>query len=89
MTERIPQLITERLLLSGLVEDDADSYEQHFADYEVVRWLTRTVPWPFPAGGVRSWICDQVLPVQGKERWVWGIFLPETLWRMSSCTGSP
>jgi [ribosomal protein S5]-alanine N-acetyltransferase len=70
MEECIPQFRTERLLLRELNEADAKSYEKHFADYEVVRWLTRAVPWPYPAGGVRGWIREQVLPVQGRDRGV-------------------
>lgn len=73
----IPQLFTDRLVLRGVREDDADSYERHFIDYEVVRHLSAVVPWPYPEGGVRAFIRDQVLPAQGRDRWVWGLHLKE------------
>lgn len=39
----IPTLVTARLILRGLSEDDAGAYERHFVDYEVVRHLPATV----------------------------------------------
>jgi RimJ/RimL family protein N-acetyltransferase len=77
MAELIPRLETASLILRGISEEHAESYERNFADYEVVRWLIRAVPWPYPAGGVLEWMRAEVLPVQGRERWVWGIFRRE------------
>jgi RimJ/RimL family protein N-acetyltransferase len=59
------------------VEADAEAWEQGFVDYEVIRHLSSAVPWPYPAGGVRDFLLEQVLPRQGKDRWVWGLFLRE------------
>lgn len=70
----IPQFITKRLLLRGICLADADSYEQSFVDYEVVRYLSHKVPWPYPKGAVRDFIETVILPKQGKSRWMWGIF---------------
>lgn len=75
MAELIPRLRTPRLLLRGVTEEDAESYERNYADYEIVRWLARAVPWPYPKGGVLQWLRAEVLPQQGRERWLWGIFL--------------
>ena len=69
----IPDLSTDRLLLRGVTEADVEAYERHFIDYEVVRHLAAAVPWPYPAGGVRAFIRDQVIPTQGRDRWVWGL----------------
>ncbi|GLQ86461.1 GNAT family N-acetyltransferase [Dyella flagellata] len=69
----IPMLATERLNLLGVTEADAEAYEHHFVDYEVIRHLSAEVPWPFPAGGVQAFIRDQIVPVQGQDRWVWGL----------------
>ena len=71
----IPTLFTERLALRGVTEADAAAYERHFVDYEVIRHLSAAVPWPYPEGGVRAFIRDQVLPAQGRDRWVWGLHL--------------
>jgi len=73
----IPTLITERLILRGVTEADIPAYQRHFVDYEVIRHLAAVVPWPYPADGVRTFIRDQVLPAQGRERWVWGLHRQE------------
>ncbi|WP_158628929.1 GNAT family N-acetyltransferase [Dyella choica] len=69
----VPTLVTERLILRGITEADAEPYERHFVDYEVIRHLSAEVPWPFPAGGVGAFIRDRIVPVQGQDRWVWGL----------------
>lgn len=71
----IPVFTTARLCLRGVVLADAESYERNFVDYEVIRFLSSVVPWPYPAGGVRRHLQTDVLPQQGLERWVWAITL--------------
>ena len=70
----IPEFHTKRLLLKGISIDDADSYEKNFVDYDVIRFLSRQVPWPYPSGGVRTYLEHVILPFQGLSRWTWGIF---------------
>ena len=72
---KIPQFTTERLLLKGVSEADIPAYQRHFVDYEVIRNLAASVPWPYPDDGVRDFVCSDILPAQGKDRWVWGLFL--------------
>jgi RimJ/RimL family protein N-acetyltransferase len=69
----IPVFETERLLLRGVNEADVPAYERNFVDWEVIGQLGAAVPWPYPAAGVRDFI-RSVLPRQGKDIWVWGIF---------------
>ena len=68
-------MTTERLILRGITIEDAAAYEKYFVDYEVIRHLASTVPWPYPDDGIVDFINKIILPNQGKERWVWGIFL--------------
>lgn len=78
----IPEYRTERLILSGVSLGDAPSYTKHFVDYEVIRKLSRTAPWPYPENGVEEYLKHVILPDQGVTRWTWGIFLqsePENL----------
>ena len=72
-----PKLLTNRLILKAVTEKDATSYEKYFVDYEVIRHLAEGVPWPYPKGGVLTHLNENVLPKQGKNKWVWGIFLKE------------
>ena len=69
----VPTLLTERLALRAVTEADADSYERHFVDYEVIRHLSARVPWPYPDRGVADFIRGEILPAQGRDRWIWGL----------------
>jgi hypothetical protein len=46
MSERtaIPEFITNRLYLRGVMLGDVESYQKHFADYEVIRNLSSHIP---------------------------------------------
>lgn len=68
-----PVITTERLHLRPLSEEDIPAYERYFIDYEVIRNLTSTVPWPYPADGIKKYFHDFVFPNQGKDRWIWAI----------------
>ena len=70
-------MTTKRLILRAVTEADIPAYEKHFVDYEVIRYLASAVPWPYPADGVESFVKTVILPNQGKDKWVWGIFLKD------------
>lgn len=71
----IAELETSRLILRGILSEDASAYQKYFADYEVIRHLSTAVPWPYPENGAAEFVKDFILPIQGKDRWIWGIFL--------------
>lgn len=71
----LPTFETERLILRGIELRDAPSYQQNFADYEVIRHLSRVVPWPYPPNGAEEFVRDFILRVQEQDRWIWGIFM--------------
>jgi len=75
--KNIPAFETKRLFLRGVTEADAPSWQRNFDDYEVIRNLAAHVPWPYPKDGVLTFLRTQVLPKQGIDKWVWGIFLKE------------
>jgi RimJ/RimL family protein N-acetyltransferase len=77
MTFKLPQFYTERLILRAVTIEDAYSYEKNFVDYEVIRHLSATVPWPYPKNGIIDFINNYILPNQGKQHWIWGIFLKQ------------
>lgn len=72
MTTPVPTLATPRLTLVPLGLTDGADYERHFIDYEVIRHLSREVPWPYPVGGAMTFI-QGILPNQGLDRWTWGL----------------
>jgi RimJ/RimL family protein N-acetyltransferase len=65
---------TERLILRPITKQDFPSYQKNFADYEVIRFLAASVPWPYPENGAEFFIKQMILPHQGIDRWCWGIF---------------
>lgn len=76
--DKLPSFETSRLILREVKATDAASYEKHFVDYEVISQLSDAVPWPYPKGGVLGFLNTTVVPLQGKDRWVWGIFLKDS-----------
>jgi [ribosomal protein S5]-alanine N-acetyltransferase len=73
----LPIFKTARLILKPVELSDVPSYEKHFVDYEVISELAAHVPWPYPTNGVRDFLESMILPRQGKDSWMWGIFLKE------------
>ena len=57
-----PQLETPRLWLRPLELADAEQAQPLFPQWEVVRYLTNQVPWPFPSDGVHKFYRDVALP---------------------------
>lgn len=76
---------TKRLILNPLSPGDIPSYETHFVDYEVIRYLSAVVPWPYPRNGVREFFQKVLLPRQGISRWSWGLFLKESPTEVIDC----
>lgn len=74
---KIPTFQTKRLILRELQESDAPAYSKYFIDYQVIRHLAAYVPWPYPPDGVIQYLKSDVLPYQGKDKWVWAIALLE------------
>lgn len=85
MNENVPTFHTERLILKPVELSDTPSYEKHFVDYEVISHLSALVPWPYPKGGVSTYLANLILPQQGKTRWTWGIFLRESPSELIGC----
>lgn len=72
-----PLFLTQRLILRELTEADAESYEKNFATYDIVSELNKSVPWPFPKGGVLEYLNAEIFPKQGRVAWTWGIVLKD------------
>jgi ribosomal-protein-alanine N-acetyltransferase len=73
----LPQFETKRLLLREVGLADAPSYEKNFVDYEVVRHMSAAIPWPYPKDGIAPFLEQHVVPKQGRDKWMWGLFLKE------------
>lgn len=70
----VPDLKTDRLLLRRLKRDDASYLQPLFADWEVIRHMSKEIPWPYPEDGV-AWFIDNVCEpaMENSERMFWAI----------------
>jgi RimJ/RimL family protein N-acetyltransferase len=72
----IAQLETARLILRPLELGDADQTQRIFPHWEVVRFLAKRVPWPYPADGALTYYRDIALPAMARgEEWHWTLRL--------------
>ncbi|MCW0330513.1 hypothetical protein NB704_001902 [Pantoea ananatis] len=53
-----PEILTERLILKPLTLQDADAIQVVFPQWEIVRYLIDSVPWPYPDGAARDFVAN-------------------------------
>ena len=71
-----PILETRRLILRPLELADAEQAQKIFPHWEVVRYLGKVVPWPYPPDGAYTFYRDIALPaVDRGEAWHWTLRL--------------
>jgi RimJ/RimL family protein N-acetyltransferase len=71
-----PPLQTRRLLLRPLRLDDAEQTQLLFPQWEIVRYLAKVVPWPYPSDGALTFFRDVALPaMERNEIWAWTLRL--------------
>ncbi|HZS28245.1 MAG TPA: GNAT family N-acetyltransferase [Candidatus Angelobacter sp.] len=67
-----PILETRRLILRPLELADAGQAQVLFPQWEIVRYLTNVIPWPYPPDGAYTFYRDVALPaVERGEEWYW------------------
>lgn len=71
-----PTLTTARLLLRPLAFADAAQMQILFPHWEIVRFLTKSVPWPYPPDGAHVFYRDVALPaIERGDEWHWSLRL--------------
>lgn len=79
----VPTLETPRLLLRPLELADAEQTQVLFPHWEIVRYLDKIVPWPYPPDGAYTWYRDVALPAMDRgEEWHWTLRLRSSPARM-------
>jgi [ribosomal protein S5]-alanine N-acetyltransferase len=72
----VPHLETARLLLPPLELADAEQTQLLFPHWEIVRYLAKTVPWPYPADGAYCYYREKALPAMERgDEWHWTLRL--------------
>jgi RimJ/RimL family protein N-acetyltransferase len=66
-----PELETERLFLKPLALADAEQIQKLFPRWEIVRYLNRAIPWPYPADGARTFIERVLKEMERGESYFW------------------
>ena len=70
------ELQTNRLLLRPLELADAEQTQRLFPQWEIVKFLTSKVQWPYPAGRAFNYYRDAALPnIARGEEWQWTLRL--------------
>src|SRR5438128_6470314 len=79
----VPTLETLRLILRPLELADAPQVQALFPHWEIVKYLHKKVPWPYPQDGAVTFIRDVSIPAVARgESWDWSLRLksePEQL----------
>jgi ribosomal-protein-alanine N-acetyltransferase len=71
-----PTLHTSRLVLRPLELADASQTQVLFPQWEIVRYLRKIVPWPYPPDGAYTYYRDVALPaVERGDEWAWTLRL--------------
>jgi RimJ/RimL family protein N-acetyltransferase len=74
MSNMIPVLETKRLYLKPLEFADAESIQLTFPQWEIVKYLTAKIPWPYPEGEAKRFLQEIALPAMARgEEWQWSI----------------
>lgn len=68
-----PILKTPRLTLRPLQGTDAARIQALFPHYEVLKYMTAAIPWPYPADGAKQFVDGALASMTRKERCVWAI----------------
>ena len=72
----IPTLESSRLILRPLELADAEQIQPLFSDWEILRYLTASIPWPYPDDGALTWVRMTALPTMARgDSWHWTIRL--------------
>jgi [ribosomal protein S5]-alanine N-acetyltransferase len=71
-----PILETARLILRPLELADAEQTQVLFPHWEIVRYLRKVVPWPYPPNGAHTFYRDVALPAVARgDEWAWTLRL--------------
>jgi len=59
---KVPTLKTERLIIRPLELKDADWIQNKFNDWDIIKYMNKNVPWPYPENGAQDFLETVVLP---------------------------
>jgi ribosomal-protein-alanine N-acetyltransferase len=69
----IPVLETDRLRLEPLSLADGPAVQRRFPRWEIVRFMSAQIPWPYPPNGARDFIAGAVARNSAGEKNIWSL----------------
>lgn len=73
----ITPLETPRLILRPLQESDAQRIQSLISSWNVVRYLSNAIPWPYPENGAAEFLPSALLRISNCEAYFWAILRKE------------
>jgi RimJ/RimL family protein N-acetyltransferase len=70
-----PVLHSERLTLRPVGPADTPTIQRRFNQWEVVKYLAATVPWPYPDDGAATNMVETLQEIEAGEKAIWAITL--------------
>ena len=70
-----PVLETPRLILRPIRAEDAPTIQRRFPQWEIVRFLSAHVPWPYPPDGAAQNMVGCLAELERREKFHWAITL--------------
>lgn len=71
----ICDLVTARLRLRPLALSDAPTIQQVFPDWEVAKYLSDQIPWPYPDDGAITFVESELERIEEGTHFTWAITL--------------
>lgn len=69
---KTPTLETDHLILRPITLADAPALQKHFNNWNIIQYLSKTFPWPYPADGAERDIRERCLPcMETGEAMIW------------------
>jgi len=72
-----PTLETARLNLRPIRQSDVGAFKRLFAHWDVVKYLSSSVPWPVPEGDAEAAMADTLAKMARLQRCSWALTLKE------------
>jgi len=71
---KTPVLQTQRLTLRPVTIEDAPAIQKHFNNWNIIKNLSKKVPWPYPDNGAEQFLKEMLLPKTASgEEMAWAI----------------
>ena len=68
-------LHTPRLILRPIAMKDAPAIQTYFPVWDIVKFLSTKVPWPYPDDGAHTYITQTLVEMKEKKKIAWAITL--------------